>query len=122
MLLGRRRLRKLTDMGNHAYWESSLEAAMDAAGVLHLIPKEKFDEIVESLVISRENESLGCGYDCIPNPLETTVKGLERKRTEEQKEFEQSLRSQREKYESNIQTLRSHIFHLETKLENRNYE
>ena len=66
------------------YWIESVAATTEEIG--YNLSIEDITTIVESMIITAEQESLAFGYDAIPNPLQTEIdeitNKLERERTE----------------------------------------
>ena len=70
------------------YWIEAVEAALEDIGKLNNYTNEELKTVAESLIISSEQESMAFGYDCIPNPLESTIRDMKSKHESEIKQYE----------------------------------
>lgn len=72
------------------YWTESVTVALHEAGVE--ATAAQIDDIVGSLEVSRENESLATGRDCIPHPMEAKVREQQAYRASDQKDHDRKVR------------------------------
>lgn len=83
-----------------AYWRESLLGALEGADWTPTFPV--LDDMARSLAVSAENEGLGTGRDCIPNPLESEVRELTRKRADDQRRAEREEDALKDAYQSRL--------------------
>jgi hypothetical protein len=74
---------------NDDYWETSLSELLDDMK-LSLTAEQK-DELIGGIMGIAENESLACGYDCIPNPMQSEVSELKRQIREMEEKHDRQI-------------------------------
>lgn len=94
-----------------SYWHDSIEAALYEAGIE--FSDSQLSEVVQSLEVSLENESLATGRDCIPSPIvgQLARERADRKATEEQMSANREVEGK--ELRETIRILRRRILTLE---------
>lgn len=72
------------------YWREAIECALDEVGKQDLLTSEEYDKVAITLMRSHEMHGMAFGHDCIPNPMEVTVKTLELKLKQSKRETERT--------------------------------
>ncbi len=97
------------------YYGDSIAEALAEYDVT--LTAEHMEAIVQSVLTSRENESMASGHDCIPNPLQAEVRRVERLRADDAKDADKRLTAAMEEMAYLIGRLRNRISELERELD-----
>ncbi len=95
-----------------AYWEESVKDALCEAGI-EATP-DQIADVVQSIVISAENEGMATGRDAIQNPMLAEVDRVRRAGEERVSHAETSAAKEIAELNGTIQRLRYRINELET--------
>jgi len=88
------------------YWSEALHAAFDEVGGLpNEMGTSDHETMVKVLLGARDQESMAFGYDCIPNPLEATVKEVRGLRAEDAQRFDEREEAWRKREEDLLDTI-----------------
>lgn len=81
------------------------------------ITSDQVTGLAESVCVSAENEGLSSGAHCIPNPLESEVRRVERARSDDAKDADKLLAATKTEADYTIRHLRYRINDLERELD-----
>ena len=74
---------------NSKYWKTSLDELL--CDMKLTLTDEQKNELIEGIMGIAENESLYCGYDCIPNPRDEEIERLKKDIEKMQDSHEKTL-------------------------------
>ena len=100
------------------HWDECISEALDDAGIT--ATKEQIKNIAGWVQGAHENYGMAYGHDCIPNPLQTEIDTLKKKREKEIAYNDKIYTEELKERADVIRDKNSTIWNLERQLEDRN--